>query len=263
LILPIWGGCGKSDGKCYVISDEVSVQDAYKLNSEKKWDNILKFINEIKSKTIQLALNFLNIARNAHTIETNAIEINGNMDNYIAKNSIKRQWIVMDYPSDDIIRNIYSSNYIGDENPEELDSDSLRIDNKKSWNELHYNIKLPENKSTRDNKQNNPKCLQRKIYVDKQNIYHDINKNVVFEYTDDGLIKSPLSPNEYLSKGDRKGTSDNETNGYLNPCNGSEKQVWQIWSMQPNTLFEATTQDIWVYNPELNKCLVSSNKLTN
>jgi len=91
----------------------------------------------------------------------------------------------------------------------------------------------------------------------------DINKNVVFEYTDDGLIKSPLSPNECLSKGDREETSGNTTNGYLNPCIGSEKQVWQLWDIQPNTLFEAKTQNVWVYKPELNKCLVSGNKLTN
>jgi len=31
----------------------------------------------------------------------------------------------------------------------------------------------------------------------------------------------------------------------------------------PNTLFEAKTQDVWVYNSELNKYLVSGNKLTN
>jgi len=86
----------------------------------------------------------------------------------------------------------------------------------------------------------------------------DINKNVVYEYTDDGLIKSPLSPNECLSKGDREETSGNTTNGYLNPCIGSEKQVWQLLDIQPNTLFKAKTQDVGVYNPEL----ISGNKLT-
>ncbi|KAG4086036.1 hypothetical protein H8356DRAFT_1434820 [Neocallimastix lanati (nom. inval.)] len=79
----------------------------------------------------------------------------------------------------------------------------------------------------------------------------------IYEYTDDGLIKSPLSPNECLSKGDREETSGNTTNGYLNPCIGSEKQVWQLLDIQPNTLFKAKTQDVGVYNPEL----ISDHKL--
>ncbi|KAL6611144.1 hypothetical protein U3516DRAFT_478855, partial [Neocallimastix sp. 'constans'] len=92
----------------------------------------------------------------------------------------------------------------------------------------------------------------------------EANKNFDFEYDlSTGSIKSPLSPQDCLGKGDRGKEESNADGGYLNPCIGSEDQVWQIWDMQPNTLFEAKTQDVWVYNPELNKCLVSGNKLNN
>ncbi|OUM56485.1 Non-catalytic module family DOC2, partial [Piromyces sp. E2] len=111
---------------------------------------------------------------------------------------------------------------------------------------------------------NKNKCLylddvaNGKIKVDKCNI----NDNAVFEYTNDGLIKSPLSPNECLGKGDRNNDSTNANGGYLKPCKKTEDQIWTIWDRNPTTLFKAKTQNIWIYNPYLKKCLLSGTSLT-
>lgn len=91
----------------------------------------------------------------------------------------------------------------------------------------------------------------------------DINKNVDFEYTNDGLIKSPLSPNECLGKGDRNNDPTNATGGYLKPCKRTDDQIWTVWDRNPATLFEVETQNVWIYNPSLKQCLISGTSLGN
>ena len=91
----------------------------------------------------------------------------------------------------------------------------------------------------------------------------DLNKDAIFEYdVSSELIKSPLSPNECLGKGDRKNDESNADGVYLKPCNKSDDQVWQIWNKYPSNFFNVETQNVWVYNPNLKKCLLSGSALT-
>lgn len=89
------------------------------------------------------------------------------------------------------------------------------------------------------------------------------NATAIFEYTDEGLIKSPLSPDTCLGKGDRNNDPTNANGGYLNPCTKSNDQIWTSWDRNPSNLFNAKTQTVWIYNPKLKKCLHSGSILKN
>ncbi|KAG4084148.1 PLC-like phosphodiesterase [Neocallimastix lanati (nom. inval.)] len=86
--------------------------------------------------------------------------------------------------------------------------------------------------------------------------------NSIFQYTSDGLIKSPLSPDECLGKGDRKNDPTNANGGYLKPCEKNADQIWSAWDRNPASLFNAEIQNVWIYSPELKKCLLSGSALT-
>jgi len=86
--------------------------------------------------------------------------------------------------------------------------------------------------------------------------------NSIFQYTSDGLIKSPLSPDECLGKGDRKNDPTNANGGYLKPCKKNADQIWSAWDRNPASLFNAEIQNVWIYSPELKKCLLSGSALT-
>ncbi|KAL6588517.1 hypothetical protein U3516DRAFT_863077 [Neocallimastix sp. 'constans'] len=59
--------------------------------------------------------------------------------------------------------------------------------------------------------------------------------NSVFEYVSNGLIKSPLSPNECLGKGDRNNDSSNANGGYLKLCDKTDDQKWEIRTVFPGS----------------------------
>jgi len=87
---------------------------------------------------------------------------------------------------------------------------------------------------------------------------NDDNNNI-FEYTNEGYIKSILS-NECLGKGDKQGTEDNADGGYLKPCTNADDQVWQRWERLPNNIVNAQTKSVWIYNKKLNKCIYTGTK---
>jgi len=45
----------------------------------------------------------------------------------------------------------------------------------------------------------------------------------------------------------------------LRSCDMVEDQIWFLWNTNPKKYYTDKTQDVWIYNPKLNKCLIVSN----
>lgn len=206
----------REDGiKCYPIlsnKNNTRTQDAYNLNADDKSNLILDVLTnnvnvrygeyEIKADNIintkfnskyndttdilVLTVNFLNVARNGNPfragINRAADVINKNLINFLnnrernKKLPLYNEWIVMDFPSKDVIRKIYQSN---DLTKEEFKKDKIEIGAIESfYTDAMYTIStiVPFFFKRDGITENQEACLQRKLVIDEQGNQQDLVK---------------------------------------------------------------------------------------
>jgi len=92
-------------------------QDDYNLNKNLKWlivENMLLEESEFNNKNNDLvhSLNFMNIAFTAFNyITTSATYMNKKLTKFLQDYSVPNEWFILDFPSINVIREIYNSNF--------------------------------------------------------------------------------------------------------------------------------------------------------
>eukprot|EP00833_Pecoramyces_ruminatium_P018468 jgi/Orpsp1_1/1192500/evm.model.d7180000093827.1 len=124
-------------------------------------------------------------------------------------------------------------------------------------------ILYPSPKGYFHSKVNEDWCLNLEDIPNGKIKVKECNNNAIFEFTKEGLIKSPLSSDTCLGKGDRANDPTNKSGGYLNPCKKSGDQIWTAWDRNPSEMMNAKNHTVWIYNNKLKKCLYSGSKTSN
>ena len=155
-------------------------------------DSDVKKFNDISNEKV-LTLNFMNVARNLAfiraavdkaskyindhlTVYINAKEKsileNENKNKNDLKKSLHNEWVILNYPSPDIIRKIYQSNDFKNSN---FTMNKIELDSVSKWTTLDYYLsKWIPLIYKRDNNIDDVKaCLQRKIVIDEQGNQND------------------------------------------------------------------------------------------
>jgi len=123
-----------------------------------------------------LTLNFMNIAcyLDKCTIDEYAEQINNNLYEYFNKNlKIHNQWMILDFPSNDLIRKIYNSFDYGLNKRNEIQNNAIQIGNYLIYTDFEYYIQFS---STNNNNKYLIACLQRKPIINDQNQLQELIK---------------------------------------------------------------------------------------
>ena len=183
----------------------ILIQDNYKLLPEIKWYIIEFLLNRNISTVLEykidedkyeyyiygkklvgttmfytnddvLTLNFMNIAcyLDKCTIDEYAEQINNNLYEYFNKNlKIHNQWMILDFPSNDLIRKIYNSFDYGLNKRNEIQNNAIQIGNYLIYTDFEYYIQFS---STNNNNKYLIACLQRKPIINDQNQLQELIK---------------------------------------------------------------------------------------
>ncbi|ORX64261.1 PLC-like phosphodiesterase [Anaeromyces robustus] len=102
------------------VKNNYRVQDNYQLEVKIKWDYVEKMLTDKskfndKNNNLTHTLNFMNVAfLNNLPIPMGSMYINKQLTDFLKKNSAPNEWFILDFPTIDVIREIYNSNF--DEN---------------------------------------------------------------------------------------------------------------------------------------------------
>jgi len=274
-----------TDGeKCYpIINGYIRVQDNYNLEKDDKWDMVHDVLrNKVQSRNYTdntvvddlvteqfyntknrnvLTINFMNMARASDekgfkgwfsrvmdsifdsSIEKSATHVNNELIKYTG--TIYNQWIILDFPSPDVIRKIYQSNNYIDSN---LIKKEVKIEELDIYKDTdYYAIQTPFGYK-RDEYNEIPKaCLQRKFVIDENGNQHDTVK------TNYKCIKNKL--NQWRIK--QNGSYYNIVSAYDGKCLNYSDNSLNMQKCKNNNKYEDFTIKDGIICSRLNsnKCL--------
>jgi len=215
-----------------------------------------------------LTINFMNVAFNGgslvegllaildiYSLSDKAEKINNYLSDYINKSTrFHNIWFILDYPSNDIIRKIYRTNFI----KEQLYDKATAIidDNYTVYTDYDYGF-VPQTASTlkRSEQTENPKaCLQRKIVTDKQGNQQDLVKTN-YRCIRNKLNKWRISQNDNYYK---------IISSYDGKCLNYSNDVLHVQECEENNVYE----DFTIKNGEIcakfdnSKCIDGTYEIT-
>jgi len=176
------------------------MQDNYNLLKKEKWDVVNKILDNniptvfengteydiygkdhtnttmfYKNDNV-LTINFMNIQafmKLFRTVKHFADYINNELDSYLNKNPyIHNQWLILDFPSTDLIRRIYNSIDQRLNKRDNLQYNTIEVGDYSVYTDLYYYIQTLSSVGDTDN----PACLQRKTIINSQDQVQELIK---------------------------------------------------------------------------------------
>ena len=210
-----------ADDKIEIIKDTLSNNVSIKYDNEynpslyKEYskDDIMtkKFYNGNDPNT--LIINSMNIKGVIHSIESNADKINDAIRKYLDTPTLYNTWMLMDFPSSDIIRKIFKENINYTGVKRDIENNVIQIDDSTFYNDLDYFIvndnsgciqrKVNNQGNQKDSIKTNYKCVnnkKNKWRIEENSNYYRIRSSYdakCLNYSNDGLFVDNCNGNNF------------------------------------------------------------------